>query len=184
MRNNPTLQHERREAASESGFTLIELLIVVAIILIIAAIAIPNFMRSKIAANQAAAVSNVRTITTAAVIYSATWQNGYPPTLDSLGGNNPTATCDLANLVDPIISTPPYRKTGYIFSYSGEEGNVPSSPAGCGAPGFNGYLVNGVPSSPSTGTRSFCSYDPAVIHFDVNGQPAATQTACEALPAL
>ena len=62
----------------QAGFSLIELLIVVAIILIIAAIAIPNFLRSRMAANEASAVENVRTITTASVIYSTTWEMAIP----------------------------------------------------------------------------------------------------------
>ena len=109
----------------ERGFSLIELLIVIAIILIIAAIAIPNFMHSKMAANEAAAAENVRTITTASVVYSTSWGNGYPPSLDSLGGTGATATCDLANLIDPILSTAPYTKSGYVFGYTGEEGVAP-----------------------------------------------------------
>jgi type IV pilus assembly protein PilA len=172
------------EANQQEGFSLIELLIVVAIILIIAAIAIPNFLRSKMAANEAGAVENVRTITTASVIYSTTWQNGYAPTLDSLGGTGTTSTCDLSNLLDPVLATAPYTKAGYIYGYTGEEGNVTTTPIGCGIPGFNGYLVTAVPQNSYTGTRSFCSSEPAVIHYDTTGAVAASEAACEALPSL
>ena len=67
------------------GFSLIELLIVVAIILIIAAIAIPNLLRSRIAANQASAVGSLRTLNTAEVTYSTTYNTGYSATLADLG---------------------------------------------------------------------------------------------------
>ena len=65
---------------------MIEILIVVAIILIIAAIAIPNLLRARMAANQAAAVSDIRTITSAAIVYSSTYSNGLPPSLAAMGG--------------------------------------------------------------------------------------------------
>lgn len=165
------------------GFSLIELLIVIAIILIIVAIAIPNFLRSKIAANESAAVENVRTITTASVVYNTTWGNGYPPSLSTLGGSGSTATCDAANLLDPVISTAPYTKSGYVFGYLGQDGTVALG-GGCGAQGFLGYVVTATPANSYTGVRSFCSSEPGVIHYDLTGTTAATETACTALPSL
>jgi len=165
------------------GFTLIELLVVVAIILIIAGIAIPSFLRSKMAANEAAAATNVRAITTAATVYSTTWNNGYPPNLATMGGVGLVATCAQAILLDPVITTPPSLKSGYNFTYIGTGANTPPV-AGC-ARGFYQYLATATPAVlGSTGQRSFCSDTPGVIHFDSTGAAIASAAACDALPAM
>jgi prepilin-type N-terminal cleavage/methylation domain-containing protein len=106
------------------GFSLIELLIVVAIILIIAAIAIPNLLRSRIAANQASAVGSLRALTTAEITYATTYNTGYTSTLGDLGppaSGNPTATA--AGLIDSILSggtatASTSSKSGYSFLYT------------------------------------------------------------------
>src|ERR1700747_1973313 len=95
-------------------FSLIELLIVVAIILIIAAIAIPNLLRSKMAANEASAVGSMRTLNTASVAYSTTY-GGYPPLLSNLAPASP-ATSTSADLVDSVLSGG--TKSGYTFTFS------------------------------------------------------------------
>ena len=176
---------ERQRRSPNGGFSLIELLVVVAIILIIAAIAIPNFLRARMMADEAAAASNVRTITTAAVAYHVTWGNGFPPLLVTLGGvSGAPATCNQAILIDSVLATPPSQKSGYTYAYTGQ-GPTVTPPAFCGAPGFEAYLVTATPISVGvTGQRSFCSEEPGVIHYDITGAPIPTPATCTALPTL
>jgi type IV pilus assembly protein PilA len=166
------------------GFSLIELLIVVAIILIIAAIAIPNLLRARMAANQASGVANIRTITSAAIVYSSTYQNGLPPTLTALGGIG-VANCNGAILLDDTLTTPPFHKSGYAYDYQPQGAPIANPPASCGAPGFNEFLTTAVPVAlGNTGQTSYCSDEPGVIRFDPLGAKAASLAACQALPPL
>jgi prepilin-type N-terminal cleavage/methylation domain-containing protein len=172
--------------ASSRGFSLIELLIVVAIILVIVAIAVPNFMRARMSANEAAAASYVRTITTASVVYNSTYDNGYPPSLAVLGppaGGGNTATCDTANLIDEVVAAG--VKGGYSYALTGVGAPQGTTGPSCSNPGFNNYLVTAVPTSYGmTGQRSFCSDEPGSLHYDKTGAVSGSTTACETLPAL
>jgi len=141
----------------QRGFSLIELLIVVAIILIIASIAIPNLLRARMNANEAAAVQAVRTINTAQISYNSTYPTvGYAATLAALGGTScaPPASTS-ACLIDTQLASG--TKTGYTFTVTG----VTGSPAAT-------YQVIAAPITPNqTGVRYFCSFADAVPRSSV-----------------
>jgi len=142
---------------NQKGFSLIELLIVVAIILIIAAIAIPNLLRSRMAANEASAVGSMRTINTSCVTYSTTYGIGFPSTLASLGTSG-AASSTSAQLVDNVLASG--AKSGYTFTY------VAGAVAGGVVPT---YTLNAAPITPGqTGMRYFFTDQSGVIRFNVS----------------
>jgi type IV pilus assembly protein PilA len=169
----------------QKGFSLIELLIVVAIILIIAAIAIPNLLRSRMAANEASAVGSLRTVNTAAVTFSSVYGDGFPPSIGVLGGASGTtvATCKASLLIDTVLSgagvTDPSQKSGYNFTLKPGAIAIVPVPTGCTAGNSDGYEVMAYPISiGATGQRSFCSDASGVIRFDPSGTTPATGTTC------
>ena len=102
------------------GFSLIELLIVIAIILIIAAIAIPNLLKSRMAANQASAVGSLHTLNAVEVIYASTYNTGFSPNLSSLGPGTGTSGPSAAGVIDSVLAGTGNTsvKNGYTFTYS------------------------------------------------------------------
>ncbi len=152
---NPRARVTPRKARRNclAGFSLIELLIVVAIILIIAAIALPNLMRSRIAANETTAIANLRTISTANVIYTTQWGIGYAAQLADLGGSGAISPTS-AQLLDPILAGS--TKNGYTYTYVAG----PVSPGGT----IDTYSINVDPQNPGTsGQRYFFMNESGVI---------------------
>src|ERR1019366_7357386 len=98
-----------------AGFSLIELLIVVAVILVIAAIAIPNFIASRMRANESSAVQSLRNISTAEIVYSTTYGIGFSSTLLHLSGNGIVTDQDNAGLIDEALAGG--TKSGYIVTF-------------------------------------------------------------------
>lgn len=153
---------------NSKGFSLIELLIVVAIILIIAAIAIPNLLRSRIAANQASAVGSLRTLNTAEVTYSSTYNVGFSYSLGYLApdptGNAPTSTA--AGLIDSVLASG--SKSGYSFTYT------PGASDSTGR--IQTYFFTAIPITSSTGTNYYYTDQSGVIRQNSTTVAGATDS--------
>ena len=161
----------------QKGFSLIELLIVVAIILIIAAIAIPNLLRSRIAANESAAAATTRTMNTTEVTYSTTYpSSGYAPDLKTMGPNGTTCatpTSTAACLIDGTLgcATAPCVKGGYQYTVSSSAAAIP----------YPDYKIVATPIGLTSGTKDICSTTDAVVH--VNGPLTAAPTTASTITA-
>jgi type IV pilus assembly protein PilA len=171
---NPVMSKQNIAQRKQKGFSLIELLIVVAIILIIAAIAIPNFLRSKMAANESSAVASMRIIITAEAAYNGNFPNqGYSTALTDLGGAPPcaVATVTAACLIDNLLAnagTSAAGKSGYYFTYT------PAAAVGGFIPS---YSLTGLPVGPgSTGQRGFFTDDTGVVRYATSGSATSTSS--------
>jgi type IV pilus assembly protein PilA len=144
---------------AKNGFTLIELLIVIAIILIIAAIAIPNLLRARMQANEASAVTSIHALNTAEISYSSSFPTlGFSAALADLGdggvtpcAGSPTASC----YIDQNLASG--TKSGYLFTYTQDASSTPALH----------YTVNANPVTRGiSGQRSFYSSDSNVTRYN------------------
>jgi type IV pilus assembly protein PilA len=167
-----------KRAGIAAGFSLIELLIVVAIILVIAAIAIPNMIRAKMSANESSAASSIRQISRAEMAYYAAYpDHGYADALANLSGpqTNCLPSSTTACIIDPDLAAG--HKSGYSFSSPGvlPSGGVNTSFVAAAAPvTFN-----------SSGTKDFCSVADGVLRAQTGAAgnvPATDPTICVAFP--
>lgn len=149
------------------------------IFLILAAIAIPNLLRARMAANEASAVGALRTIDTAAITYSATYGNGFPPTLMTMdGGEIAPESCDHAHLIDQSLASG--IRYGYVFTYLPTGASIVRGDAktkGCTVAGSSSYEVHADPTTRyTTGARSFFSDQTGIIRTQADG-PASSDSA-------
>jgi len=149
-------------------------------ILIIAAIAIPNLLRARLAANEASTVASLRIINTAATTYSTEYSNGFPPSLDTLDGAEiGGASCDHAQLISTDMASG--TKSGYVITYTMQtaDGSAPVLSAqaaknGCTTPGGDAYTVTADPITRyTTGSRSFFTDQTGMIRFSIGGPATA-----------
>lgn len=141
------------------GFTLVEIMIVVAIIALLAAIAIPNLLRSRIQANESAAIAACKTVATAEISYNSA--NATYGTLPTLAGTTPP-------YIDSILGSATGQKAGYTFATTDIAANT--------------FHCSAVPITANvTGSRSFCVTEDGVVRVQAAGGAIASRAACLAL---
>jgi prepilin-type N-terminal cleavage/methylation domain-containing protein len=157
----------------QKGFSLIELLIVVAIILIIAAIAIPNLLRARISANESSAAASLRSIGTAEVSYATSYPaTGFAAALANLGGASPCVPGVATGcLIDTTLAAG--TKSGYLFVAVGGAADANGA--------FTQFVSNGTPNTlNTTGVKSFCGTEDNVIHFASPSAGVVDHPTCQA----
>ena len=155
------------ESNRQSGFSLIELLVVVAIILVIVAIAIPNFLASRMAANESGAVQETRAITTAEVAYHTQYGVGYAAQLSFLG-DGAAVTVTSAGLIDSVLASG--TKTGYHYNYAALNQDA--------AGHYQSFTVNSNPASPGfSGHKYFFADETSIIHVNLLGPASSADPA-------
>jgi prepilin-type N-terminal cleavage/methylation domain-containing protein len=158
VRSKPDI---KKAGTNSAGFSLVETVVVVMVILIIAAIAIPNLVHGKMRANEAAAVASIKTVNTAEALFINTYPDvGYSSNLANLGSNGsscekPTSTSACLIMDETLTSG---VKSGYLFEIIGD-GNKPTS----------GYTVTATPESNMSGRCAVSSSQSGDVHFSIPG---------------
>jgi type IV pilus assembly protein PilA len=158
MRRLKSKKNPTQLSRSQAGFSLIELLVVVAVILIIAAIAIPNYLASKMRANEASAAQNVRSITTSELIYSTTYSIGFSNTLVQLEESPTVTDQNHAGLIDEVLASG--TKSGYAYTYTPLTFDTLGNPST--------YSITAAPLVPgNTGQKYFYADQTSVIRYNL-----------------